>query len=375
MKKITKKILAMSTALVLCTAFFSACSGKTAESKSDSTSKSESTTESKVELKSLTLSHQPYGHGLPSYIALEEGLFEKAGLDAKILMFTSGPAQNEALGANEWDAGAMGTPPSITGGIAYNSKIIGISVDDTVSVDYWVRPDSDIAKIKGKVPGCPDIYGNADTWRGKTILCPTATSAHFMLIATLEKMGLTQEDVNIIHMDVAQGYTAFKAGQGDILASWDPQSYSAEKEGWVRVSSGEATGEVMPTVLVASEKAIKEKPEEIKLWLKTYFEVCDKYKDDIDKQSEYLLKMQLDNGINTTEELAKRFCEDRPMPSLDYNKEVFAGKYGEREVDEIVEKIIDFFVGQGSIKESDKQKLIDNGFIDSEFIDALTADK
>ena len=45
------------------------------------------------------------------------------------------------------------------------------------------------------------------------------------------------------------------------------------------------------------------------------------------------------------------------------------------EVDEIVEKIIDFFVGQGSIKESDKQKLIDNGFIDSEFIDALTADK
>ncbi len=151
---------------------------------------------------SITLSHQPYSHALPSYIGEEEGIFEENGLNTEILWFSSGNTQNEALGANEWDAGACGTPPAIAAGIAYNAKIVGFSVDDTVSVDYWVRADSDIAAISGEVEGYPDILGNADTWKGKTILCPTQTSAHYMLIATLSAMGLTQNDVSIVHMEV-----------------------------------------------------------------------------------------------------------------------------------------------------------------------------
>ncbi len=85
---------------------------------------------------SITLSHQPYSHALPSYIGEEEGIFEENGLNTEILWFSSGNTQNEALGANEWDAGACGTPPAIAAGIAYNAKIVGFSVDDTVSVDY-----------------------------------------------------------------------------------------------------------------------------------------------------------------------------------------------------------------------------------------------
>jgi ABC-type nitrate/sulfonate/bicarbonate transport system substrate-binding protein len=196
-----------------------------------------------------------------------------------------------------------------------------------------------------------------------------------MLIATLAKMGLTQNDVNIIHMDVSQAYTAFKAGQGDIVALWDPQSYNAENEDWVKVSSGEATGESMPTVIVASEKAIKEKPQEIKTWLQTYFETCDKYREDIAGQSKYLLTMQLDNGIDTTQELATRFCNDRELPSLEKNIELFTGEYGQRPIDATMEKIIDFFVNQGSITDKDKQTLIDNNFIDSTFIDMLAEEK
>ena len=127
---------------------------------------------------SVTISHQPYSHALPTYIGLQEGDFEKNGLDINVLWFTSGNTQNEALGANEWDAGACGTPPAIAAGVAYDAKIIGLNVDDTISCDYWVRPDSDIAQITGEIEGHPDIMGNADTWKGKTILCPTQTSAH-----------------------------------------------------------------------------------------------------------------------------------------------------------------------------------------------------
>ena len=310
---------------------------------------------------SITLSHQPYSHALPSYIGEEEGIFEENGLNTEILWFSSGNTQNEALGANEWDAGACGTPPAIAAGIAYNAKIVGFSVDDTVSVDYWVRADSDIAAISGEVEGYPDILGNADTWKGKTILCPTQTSAHYMLIATLSAMGLTQNDVSIVHMDVPSAYTAFKAGQGDIVALWDPQSYQAEEEGWVKASSGEASGETMPTVLVASEQAIEENWDAVYAWVKNYYEISGKYKDDIDTQSEYLLQMQLDNGIDTDEELARRFVEDRPLPTLEENVEYFKGEAGNTKADEVVNKIVQFFIDQGTYTDDDMTTLKENG--------------
>ena len=73
----------------------------------------------------------------------------------------------------------------------------------------------------------------------------------------------------------------------------------------------------MPTVLVASEQAIEENWDAVYAWVKNYYEISEKYKDDIDTQSEYLLQMQLDNGIDTDEELARRFVEDRPLPTLE----------------------------------------------------------
>ena len=118
---------------------------------------------------SLTIGNQPYTQGIPIYLAEEEGLYE--GIETESLVFVSGNTQNEALGANEWEVGVTGLPPAIFGGVSYGLKIIGFSVDDTVSPRFFVRPDSDILTVQGAVSGCPDIYGNADTWRGKQILC------------------------------------------------------------------------------------------------------------------------------------------------------------------------------------------------------------
>ena len=324
---------------------------------------------------SITVSHQPYSHGLPSYIADVNGVFEENGLDVEILWFSGGNTQNEALGADEWEAGAYGSAPAIAAGIAYNARIIGINVEDSVSIDYFVRPDSEIAKIKGQVEGHPDIYGNADTWRGKTILCATSTSVHFGLVATLSKLGLTQADVNIVHMDVPSAYAAFKAGEGDVVALWDPQSYQAEEEGWIKVSSGEAAGEEFPTVFIASEKAIEENWDGVYAWFKSYMSVCDQYINDNDGQAKHLLDMQLDNGINTTEELALRFVKDRTLPSLEKNIEYFSGEAGSRKMDLVMENVVDFFVEQGSYTAADKEKLFSGNFIDGQFIEALAKEK
>lgn len=381
MKRTSKKLISLLVATGLLASALTGCgsssSGSSETSSSAETSQpaTEATAETTGENVSIVVSHQPYSHGLPSYIGEQEGTFAENGVDMEILWFTGGNTQNEALGADEWDAGCYGAAPAIAAGIAYDAKIIGIHVGDNVSIAYWAREDSDVAQIQGEVEGYPDIYGNADTWRGKTILCATSTSVHFGLVATLSKLGLTQNDVNIVHMDVPSAYAAFKAGEGDIVALWDPQNYQAEQEGWVKVSSGMAFPEEFPTVFVASQKAIDENWDGVYQWFKTSLDICEKYNDDLDAQAAYLLEMQLDNGIDTDEEQAKRFVSDRPLPTLEKEIEYFSGAYGSRKMDEVMDNVIDFFIEQGSYTEADKQTLYDNGFIDSEFIEALAEER
>lgn len=374
-----RKLVSLLLAVAMVASVFAGCGAKeeapAKEEAATEATKEEDPAEETKEPLSLVLSHQPYSHGLPSYIGEQEGTFADNGLEVEILWFSGGNTQNEALGADEWEVGAYGSAPAIAAGVAYDAKIIGLNCEDSVSIDYFVRPDSEIAQIQGEVEGYPDIYGNADTWRGKTILCATSTSVHFGLVATLTKLGLTQNDVNIVHMDVPSAYAAFKAGEGDVVALWDPQSYQAEEEGWIRVSSGEAAGEEFPTIMIASQKAIDENWDAVYTWLKTYFEITDTYKDDNEGQAAYLLDMQLDNGIDTTEELALRFVQDRPLPTLEKNIEYFEGEEGSRIMDAVMENVIDFFVGQGSYTEADKEYLQENGFIDSQFIRAIAEEK
>ena len=371
-----KKLLAL--ALALCMIFALCACGQQAATETAAEAAAEVAADAAVdaiEPTSIVVSHQPYGHGLATYIGVEEGTFADENCDVEILWFTGGGPQNDALGADEWEAGCYGSAPAIAAGVRYNAHIIGVNVEDSVSIDYFVRPDSDIAQISGAVEGYPDILGDADSWRGKTILCNTATSVHFGLVATLNKLGLTQDDVNVVHMDIPSAYAAFKAGEGDVVCLWDPQSYQAEEEGWVKASSGEATGELFPTVYIASDKAIQENWDGIYQWFKTNIEINEAFADDLDAQTAYLLQMQLENGIDTTEELARRFCEDRPLTTLDKNVEYFKGEYGQRYMDEVMDNVVDFFIANGLYTEEDKETLYANNWIDSEFVEALAAER
>lgn len=320
---------------------------------------------------SLVIGNQPYTQGVPIYIAEEEGLYE--GLDTESLVFVSGNTQNEALGADEWEVGVTGLPPAIFGGVSYGLKIIGFSVDDTVSPQFYVRPDSDILTVSGAVEGCPDIYGNADTWRGKQIICPTATSSHLMLVVVLEKLGLTEQDVEIIHMDPSQAMTAFKAGEGDVLACWPPISFNVEED-WVLAASGIATGEQIPIVVVATERALTEKRDLVKSWLKQYYEHCETLGSDTDRLAETLLTMELDNGLTIDAEGAKKIVEDRPLPTLEQQIELFSGEAGATQADAIVMQFVDIFVAQGRISQEDRDALVENGFIDNSLLMEIAAE-
>ena len=85
-------------------------------------------------------SAQPCLHGMEIWYADKEGWLKDAPFNSEFLLFSSGSPQTEALAANQWDAGAMGTVPTMMANLRYGYKISGISNDESKPNDIWVRP-------------------------------------------------------------------------------------------------------------------------------------------------------------------------------------------------------------------------------------------
>nr|WP_317347966.1 ABC transporter substrate-binding protein [uncultured Blautia sp.] len=153
---------------------------------------------------------------LPVYIAEQEGWFEEENLEIEEVLFTNGPVQMESLSSDGWDLGCTGVGGVIAGALGYDAKILGASNTDDGTQYVFARSDSDILKAgQGNNTINDEIYGDAETWKGKKILCNTGSVTQYVLIKMLEGFGLTQNDVEFIAMDPATAYSAFLAGEGD----------------------------------------------------------------------------------------------------------------------------------------------------------------
>lgn len=101
--------------------------------------------------------------------AMDHDLFSKAGINVEMSIFPGAVAINEAIGAGELDGciGGLGSVYAMA-----NNMLVLLSEVDSVNADgIVVRNDSDILTAKGLVEGKPNMYGSADTLRGKSFIC------------------------------------------------------------------------------------------------------------------------------------------------------------------------------------------------------------
>ena len=260
-----------------------------------------------------------------------------------------------------------GTGGAILGASGYNLKVIGFTCGDTNTTDLWVRPDSPLLKAAQDENG---IYGTAADWKGMKILCPTGTSCQMVLIGTLEHLGLSQNDVEVIDMSVAQSFPAFKAGEADMVALWSPFGFAAEKEGWVKVSSAKQLGINLPCLVVATEDAVKNRPEVVQDWLQTYLDAGVALNDqETEKTAQLLFDFEKQEGIKMEEDVSILEVENRPFPTIEENKALFLEDAdGTCEAERILLTFADFMISQGKLTEADKQRMIDNNFVDTSFM-------
>ena len=216
-----KKWMALALAAALCTGCAGAGPGTGGNTDAGTSAKTEAAAgeDKKAEAKSYSLTVSGIGgslNWLPVYIAQQEGWFDEENLEIEEVLFTNGPVQMESLSSNGWDIGCTGVGGVFAGVLGYDAMVLGSSNTDDGTQYVFSRVDSDIVGAgKGNNSLNGDIYGTADTWKDKSILCNTGSVTQYVLIKMLEGFGLTQEDVQFIAMDPATAYSAFLAGEGD----------------------------------------------------------------------------------------------------------------------------------------------------------------
>lgn len=243
--------------------------------------------------------------GVPVLYAEEQGYFEDAGLNVNIEIFATGAPINEAIAAEEIDVAVSGFASVYS--LANANCTWLADVNTTGGMALYARPDSEIAQCTEE----DGIIGSADALKGLQILEPLGTAVQYMTESYAEKFGLTPNDINQVNMEYAPAYQAFTTGEGDLIASNPPYSYTLETEGYTKLCTFEnATGVNMCDGCFARTPVVEERSEDIQKFVDCLVKAMDDLQDD-ELRSEYTRKVYDENAITCSDEDLAHEIEDR----------------------------------------------------------------
>lgn len=357
-----KKLISMMLVVVMAVSLLSACSGKTTEGDSDDGKLS-------VTVAGISGGMQTF----PVYIALNNGWFEEENVDVDIIYFENGPVQMEALASGSWDVATTGIGGVLTGAIGYDAVVIGSPHSDDGTQMVFARPDSDIvAAGKGNNTLNPEIYGDAESWKGKKVLCSAGTVLQYLLIKTLGGFGLTLDDIEFMAMDTPTTNSAFLQGEGDVCVLTGVPSFAEDKKDFVKVSSGPMAETGLICNVMATEEAIADKHDDVKAFMKAYFRAVEWIKDNRDEAKGLLLEFCDESGKSTTPEVAELFIHAENYYTLEDNYNMMNTK-AEGSNNSLMEQglidILKFFIESGNYSEGDDELF--EGHCDATFINEI----
>ncbi|WP_338696582.1 sulfonate ABC transporter substrate-binding protein [Bradyrhizobium sp. 26S5] len=143
-----------------------------------------------------------------------ENHFKPQGISVKWVEFSSGPPMMEAMNVGSVDYGAVGDSPPIFAQAA-GAAIVYAAAQPIINGSGILVPQNSA------------ITGIADL-KGKRVGFTKGSSAHNVVIQTLEKAGLTYGDITPVYLTPPDAGPAFANGGIDAWAIWDPYFAIAE---------------------------------------------------------------------------------------------------------------------------------------------------
>jgi len=166
-------------------------------------------------------------------IARQQAALEKhftpQGIDVKWIEFSSGPPMMEAMNVGSVDFGAVGDSPPVFAQAAGAAIVYAAGQPITNGQGILVPKDSPIRDIK-------DL-------KGKRIGFTKGSSAHNIVVQTLEKAGLTYADITPVYLTPPDAGPAFANGSIEAWAIWDPYFAigEARQNGRILINAREVT--------------------------------------------------------------------------------------------------------------------------------------
>jgi sulfonate transport system substrate-binding protein len=134
--------------------------------------------------------------------------FASQGIAVKWIEFSSGPPMLEAMNVGSVDYGAVGDSPPVFAQAA--GAAIVYAAGQPITNGQGIL-----------VPSSSPIRGIADL-KGKRVGFTKGSSAHNIVVQTLEKAGLTYADITPVYLAPPDAGPAFANGSIDAWSIWDP---------------------------------------------------------------------------------------------------------------------------------------------------------
>jgi sulfonate transport system substrate-binding protein len=155
--------------------------------------------------------------------------FTPQGIEVKWVEFSSGPPMMEAMNVGSVDYGAVGDSPPVFAQAAGAAIVYAAGQPITNGQGILVPKDSPIRSI-------------ADL-KGKRVGFTKGSSAHNVVVQTLEKAGLTYADITPVYLTPPDAGPAFANGSIEAWAIWDPYFAIGEtrQNGRILINAREVT--------------------------------------------------------------------------------------------------------------------------------------
>lgn len=208
---------------------------------------------------------QPWiGYG-PWWIAKDQGLFEKYGLDAELVDFVEDKEVNAAFASGEMDAANLATHTAIK---LYST---GLGLKVVLLEDVSTKADAILAS---------EGISSITDLKGKSVAYEEGTTSDLLLNYALSQSGMSLADIVPVPMPASDAGTALMTGNVPAAVTYEPyisEVLKGDSKLSVLYEAGEKPG-LISDVLVVNAKWAEANPETVSKLLKVWDEALDYYK-------------------------------------------------------------------------------------------------
>lgn len=306
-----------------------------------------------------------------AWYAKKMGWDREAGLSLTMLQFGSGDKIMSTQQDHDWAIAACGAVPVVVSPQSDKVYIIGLANTETEANAIYAREDGPIMRTKGVNSQFPDVFGSADAVRGKTILCPVNTSAHYLLDRWLTILGLTEKDVKVSNVLPGPAVDMMGKDFGDAAALWWPANARAAKAGLAEAASSRACGVEHPIVLIVKRDFARRHPDQVNMFLRLYLRTVAEMQrmgPDALVEQYRIFALQWYKQDMSREDI----LEDlrlHPIYNLDQQMALFEDR--EKGLPAWIGRIVDFYARSGSLSAERREELGDLSFVNPNFLKAV----